>query len=98
MAPKKKPLPLSVSQRLIAEERVNVAKRTTQRIAQLLSTSKESIGQENEATQIEIPMREVLVEVVEWHGCLNLFCFALLLLCVNLLYFQWLYVNKVDKV
>ncbi len=88
MAPKKKPLPLSVSQRLIAEKRVNVAKRTTQRIAQLLSTSEGSIGQENKATQTEIPMREVLVEVVEWHGCLNLFCFALLLLCVNLLYFQ----------
>ena len=88
MAPKKKPLPLSVSQRLIAEKRVNVAKRTTQLIAQLLSTSEESRGQENKATQTEIPMREVLVEVVEWHGCLNLFCFALLLLCVNLLYFQ----------
>jgi hypothetical protein len=68
MAPKKKPLPLSVSQRLIAEERVNVAKRTTQRIAQLLSTCEESIGQENKATQTEIPMREVLVEVVEWQS------------------------------
>ncbi len=98
MAPKKKPLPLAVSERLIAEERVNVAKRTTQRIAQLLSTSEESIGQENKATQTEIPMREVLVEVIEWHGCLILFCFALLLLCINLLYFQWLYMNKVDKV
>ena len=98
MAPKNKPPPLSVSHRLIAEERVNVAKRTKERIAQLLSTSEECIGQENKATQTEIPMREVLVEVVEWHGCLNLFCFALLLLCVNLLYFQWLYLNKVDKV
>jgi hypothetical protein len=98
MAPKKKTLPLSVSQRLITEERVNVAKRTTERIAQLLSTSEESIGQDNKATQTEIPLREVHVEVIEWHGCLNLFCFALLLLCINLLFFQWLYLNKVDKV
>jgi hypothetical protein len=98
MAPKKKPPQLSVIQRLIAEERVNVAQRTKERIAQLVSTSKECIGQENKATQTDIPMREVLVEVIEWHGCLNLFCFALLLLCINLLYLQWLYLKKVDKV
>jgi hypothetical protein len=98
MALKKKPPPLSVSRRLIAEERVNVEKRTNARIAELLCKSEECIGQANKATQTEIPLREVLVEVIEWHGCLNLFCFALLLLCMNLLYFQWLYLNKVDKV
>jgi hypothetical protein len=32
------------------------------------------------------------------HYLQRLFCFALLSLCVNLLYFQWLYLNKVDKV
>ena len=95
MAPKKRPQHLDYSLRLIEEERVNVQKRTQRRIAMLLEQTDKTVDQ---ATQTEIPMREVLVEVIEWHGCLNLFCFALLLLCVNLLYFQWLYINKVDKV
>ncbi len=81
--------------RLIEEERVNVQKRTQRRIVMLLEQTDKTVDQ---ATQTEISMREVLVEVIEWHGCLNLFCFALLLLCVNPLYFQWLYLNKVDKV
>ena len=54
MALKKKPLPLSVSRRLIAEERVNVEKRTKQRIAELLCKSEECIGQANKATQTDI--------------------------------------------
>ena len=95
MAPKKRPQHLDYSLRLIEEERVNVQKRTQRRIALLFEQTDKTVDQ---ATQTEIPMREVLVEVIEWHGCLNLFCFALLLLCVNLLYFQWLYLNKVDKV
>ena len=95
MAPKKRPQHLDYSLRLIEEERVNVQKRTQRRIAMLLEQTDKTVDQ---ATQTEIPMREVLVEVIEWHGCLNLFCFALLLLCVNLLYFQWLCLNKVDKV
>jgi hypothetical protein len=95
MAPKKRPQHLDYSLRLIEEERVNVQKRTQRRIAMLLEQTDKTVDQ---ATQTEIPMREVLVEVIEWHGCLNLFCFALLLLCVNLLYFQWLYLNKVHKV
>jgi hypothetical protein len=95
MAPKKRPQPLAYSLRLIEEERVNVEKRTQRRIAMLFAETDKTVDQ---ATQTDIPMREVLVEVIEWHGCLNLFCFALLLLCVNLLYFQWLYLNKVDKV
>ena len=95
MPPKKRRQHLDYSLRLIEEERVNVQKRTQRRIAMLLEQTDKTVDQ---ATQTEIPMREVLVEVIEWHGCLNLFCFALLLLCVNLLYFQWLYLNKVDKV
>ena len=95
MAPKKKPLPLATSLKRIEEERVNVQIRTQRRIAMLFAETDKTV---DKATQTEIPMREVLVEVIEWHGCLNLFCFALLLLCVNLLYFQWLYLNKVDKV
>jgi hypothetical protein len=93
MAPKKKPLPLSVSQRLIAEERVNVAKRTKQRIAQLLSNSDENIGQENKATQTDIPMHEVLVTIDDSHCCLTKRCFCILLLCMALLYFQGLYLQ-----
>ena len=95
MAPKKKPLPLATSLKRIEEERVNVQIRTQRRIAMLFAETDKTV---DKATQTEIPMREVVVEVIEWHGCLNLFCFALLLLCVNLLYLQWLYLNKVDKV
>ena len=95
MPPKKRPSHLDFSLRLIQDERVNVKKRTERRIAFLLEQTDKTVDQ---ATQTEIPTREVHVEVIEWHGCLNLFCFALLLLCINLLYFQWLYLNKVDKV
>ena len=45
----------------IAEERVNVQKRTLSRIAQLLPQTDKTVDQ---ATQTEIPMREVLVEVI----------------------------------
>ena len=92
MPPKKKPLPLHVSRARIEAERVNVAKRTEARIALLFSQTDACV---DKATQTEIPMREVVVEVIEWHWCLNVFCFCLLLLCINLLYFQWLYLYKV---
>ncbi len=89
MAPKKKPPHLDYSLRQ------NVRKRTERRIAMLFEQTDKTVDQ---ATQTEIPMREVLVEVQEWHGCLNLFCFALLLLSINILFLQWLYLNKLDKV
>ena len=95
MGLKKRPQPLAYSLRIIEEERVNVEKRTQRRIAMLFAQTDKTV---DKATQTEIPMREVLVEVTEWHGCLNMFCFALLLLCINLLCLQWLYLNKVDKV
>ena len=63
MAPKKRPLPLHVSLRLIEEERVNVAKRTEARIAMLFQQTDNSI---DKATQTEIPMREVLVDTLKW--------------------------------
>ena len=91
MAPKKKPLPLARSRQLIEEERVNVARRTRERIAMLFPTTDYSV---DKATQTEIPIREVVVEIEDWHTCLNAFCFCLLLLCMNLLYFQWLYTNR----
>ncbi len=74
------------------EERVNVERRTRERIALLFTVTETS---QDKATQTEIAMREVNVEVIEWHGCLNLFCFSLWLLCINLLFFQWLYLYKV---
>ncbi len=92
MAPKKNPPSLDYSLRLIADERVNVQKRTLSRIAMLLPQIDKTVDQ---PTQTEIPMREVLIEVIEWHACLNLFCFCLLLLCINLLFSQWLYLHKV---
>ncbi len=90
MAPKNKKQHLARSLQLIEEERVNVARRTRERIAMLLPTTDCSV---DKATQTEIPMREVLVEIEDWHTCLNAFCFCLLLLCMNLLYFQWLNTN-----
>ena len=90
MAPKKRPLPLHVSLRRIEEERVNVAKRTEARIAMLFQQTDYSV---DKATQTEIPMREVLVEIDDWHCCLNTSCFCILLLCMNLLFCQWLYLQ-----
>jgi len=45
----------------------NVQKRTQQRIAMLFLQTDKTVDQ---ATQTEIPMREVVVEVIEWHWCL----------------------------
>jgi hypothetical protein len=87
MAPKKRPQPLARSLKLIEQERVDVERRTRERIALLFAETDNGLDLDI-ATTTEIPMREV-------HGCLNLFCFCLLLLCLNLLYFQWLYLYKV---
>ncbi len=89
---KPKPLPLARSLQLIAEERVNVARRTRERIAIIGSDSEYDQNYSiDKATQTEIPLREVLVEIHDWYTCLNAFCFCIVLLCMNLLYFQWLY-------
>ena len=92
--PKRKPKPqhLARSLFLIHEERGNVARRTRER-CDLLSIDSETDQDYSveKATQTEIPLHEVLVEIHNWHTCLNAFCFCLLLLCMNLLYFQWLY-------
>ena len=97
---KPKPLPLARSLLLIAEERVNVARRTRERIAIIgKDLENDQIYSVDKATQTEIPLREVLVEIHDWHTCLNAFCFCLVLLCMNLLYFQWLYTTaKLTKV
>ena len=89
---KPKPLPLSRSLYLIHEERVNVGRRTRERKAQLsIDPETDQDYSVDKATQTDIPLREVLVEIHDWHTCLNAFCFCLVLLCMNLLYFQWLY-------
>ncbi len=89
MAPQKKPQPLARSLKLIEEERVNVARRTRERIALLFPDTEYGLDLHiATTTTTKIPMGEV-------HGCLNLFCFCLLLLCLNLLFFQWLYLSKV---
>ena len=89
---KPKPVPLERSRYLIDEERGNVARRTRERceLLSIVSETEEDYSVDK-ATQTEIPLREVLVEIHNWHTCLNAFCFCLLLLCMNLLYFQWLY-------
>ena len=89
---KPKPLPLARSLYLINEERFNVARRTRERKAQLSMYSEtDQMYSVDRATQTDIPLREVLVEIHDWHTCLNAFCFCLVLLCMDLLYFQWLY-------
>ena len=60
MAPKKKPPPLARSLKLVAEERVNVARWTRERVA-LLFTERENSLDLDIATTTDIPMREVAV-------------------------------------
>ena len=92
---KPKPLPLARSLFLIHEERGNVARRTRERCERLsIESETEEDYSVDKATQTEIPLRQVLVEIQNWHTCLNAFCFCLLLFCMNLLYFQWLYTDK----
>ena len=87
MAPKKRPQPLHKSLRLIEEERANVVKRTQIRIAQLIAEENANV----------VPDEEVnVVPETDWHCCLNIFCFCLLLLIINLLFLQWLYYKVHD--
>ena len=97
---KPKPLPLARSLYLIDEEHRNVARRTRERCALLaIDSETDEDYSVDKATQTEIALREVHVEIHNWHTCLNAFCFCLLLLCMNLLYFQWLYnATKLTKV
>ncbi len=61
---KPKPLPLARSLHLIEEERVNIARRTRERISLLCIDSEEEPEYSvDKATQAEIPMREVHVEI-----------------------------------
>jgi hypothetical protein len=92
---KPKPQHLARSLFLIDEERGNVTRRTRERCGLLSSQSETNQDYRvDKATQTDIPLHEVLVEITNWHTCLNAFCFCLLLLCMNLLYFQWIYTAR----
>ncbi len=83
MPSKKNPLPLHVSRALIEAERVNVVLRTQRRIA-LLRTTQDPRDHHDDADPITI-------RTVDSHYCLNIFCFCVSLLTMNLLFLQWLY-------
>ena len=68
---KPKPLPLTRSLYLIHEERGNVARRTRERCAQLsIDSETDQDYSVDKATQTEIPLREVLLEIRNWHTLL----------------------------
>ena len=73
----KKKQSLAVSRRKIAAERVNLELRRTARIEQLYADA----GRSSELV------------LKDWHGCLNIFCFVLTILCMILLYLYWQYLN-----
>jgi hypothetical protein len=83
MPSKKKPLPLHVSRALIEAERVNVVLRTQRRIALLRATQDPRDHHDDEDP--------VTIRYVDSHHCLNIFCFCVSLLTMNLLFLQWLY-------
>ncbi len=96
---KPKPLPLARSLHLIEEERKNVARRTRERISLLCIDSEEE--PDYGATQTDIAMREVHVEIENWKLAYLFECILFLFVLVmhELLYFQWLYTNtKLERV
>ena len=95
MPPKKKTLPLHVSMHRIHEERRNVEKRTKLRIAQL-HARENCEGESDIEYGSHVDKKDRQIE--EWHSCLNMFCFCLILLTFNLLFLQWLYIKVSIKV
>jgi hypothetical protein len=87
MPSKPKPKPLSVTQRAIKEEQVNVVKRTEKRIRQLLGTSEDSTDTEqvSVATQTDCTLA---TDRQARNFYLNACCFSVLVVCMNLLLFQ----------
>ena len=73
----KKKQSLAVSRRKIAAERVDYDLRTTARIEKLYADA----GRSSELV------------LKDWHGCLNIFCFVLTILCMILLYLYREYLN-----
>ena len=89
MAPKKRPQPLRTSLRLIEEERANVVKRTQVRIAQLIAAEEAHVIRDEEDNVVPVPD-------FDWHCYMNIFCFCMLLVLMNLLFLQWLYYKVHD--
>ena len=88
MPSKKKSLPLHVSRAIIAREQANVVLRTQRRIA-LLRANDNDNSKDNDADDNEMP---VTVPVPSnYHNCLSIFCFCIMLVIMNLLFLQWLY-------
>ena len=73
----KKKQSLALSRRKIAAERVNLDLRRTAHIEQLYADA----GRSSELV------------LKDWHGCLNIFCFVLTILCMILLYLYREYLN-----
>jgi hypothetical protein len=102
MTRKKMPPPLHVNLHWIEQERLHVARRTQTRIAALLSqdtnTETECLAM---AHEIEGPQCGDGINCSQvrgnWHSCLNMFCFYLLLVIANLLFCQWLYINTKSR-
>ena len=74
----KKKQSLAESRKKIEAERVNMKLRRDQRVAELYSDA----GRSSELV------------LKDWHGCLNVLCFVLTLLCMILLYCHWLYLKS----
>ena len=74
----KKKQSMALSQKKIEAERVNVQLRTKRRIAQLYADAGRCEEQ----------------ELQDWHCYFKTFCFCMLLLCMNLLFCQWLYLKR----
>jgi hypothetical protein len=83
MARKRKSLPLHRSLQLIAEERINIKKRTQQRIDQLFAHETKSVD--------FLKLDEV--KHAQWQCCVNNICFCVLLVIMNLLFLQWYYIK-----
>ena len=90
MPPKTKPLPLHVSLHRIQEEKKNLERRTKVRLAALLAEQNQE-----DYNETKYPAHVVQNErqILDWHNCLNMFCFGLCLLILNFLFLQWLYIK-----
>ncbi len=78
----KKRQSLALSRRKIAAERVNVDLRRDARIAELYADA----GRSSELV------------LKDWHGCMNISCFLITILCMILLYFYWQYLKRTKNV
>ncbi len=74
----------------IQEEKKNLERRTKVRLAALLA---EQNQKEDNETQYPSDVVQNDRQIQYWHCCLNMFCFDLSLLILNLLFLQRLYIK-----